>query len=241
MCFPEKTSKSCILTFTLITVFSSLSFLLILSLIVWTPPLKLLSQFLNSFRSFHPNITIPSHAISGINAIIYLYLFFIYLFIIFILIKLFSKHIKDVSLPSIVLHCAVITFSVLTIFQAAGLFKNYLIDYQIFANKSLDQKNQIIESNHSYAFAQFCHTILPGRHTAKLVTDLDLSRDPGMFIYRQFAYYLYPIDNRNIRNEPVDTLIIFIKNNARKNIPDNFQIIGTFNKNNLIAIKKAQQ
>ena len=104
----------------------------------------------------------------------------------------------------------------------------------------MEKKYFTLEDPDSYRFAKYCQRLLPGQHSAKLITGLDTSRDPGMLIHRKLAYFLYPIDIRNIRKEPVDSLIIFAVKDATQLVPEDFQISGKYNESSLIAVKKSK-
>ena len=89
----------------------------------------------------------------------------------------------------------------------------------------------------TYQYAQVTKEILPGRHSAKLVTDMDMSQDPGMFNHRQLAYFLYPIDIRGFRGEPEDVLLVFEKENPCEAVPGDYRILTIFNSQNLLAVR----
>ncbi len=86
-------------------------------------------------------------------------------------------------------------------------------------------------------FAGFCKQKLPGKHSCQLITDLDMSRDPGMFFHRTLAYHLYPIDIRDIRRSPADCAIVFIAQNPQSRVPKDYDVIESWGEKSLLAIK----
>ncbi|MFP4472907.1 MAG: hypothetical protein ACLFPX_03430 [Candidatus Omnitrophota bacterium] len=52
------------------------------------------------------------------------------------------------------------------------------------------------------------------RAAAQLVTDLDLSRDPGMYIQRSLAYTFYPLDLRGVRGGHPEYDVFFMSRKA---------------------------
>jgi len=86
-------------------------------------------------------------------------------------------------------------------------------------------------------FAGFCKQRLPGIHSCELISDLDMSRDPGMFLHRTLAYHLYPIDIRDIRSVPSDCVIVFAAANALSRVPEGYGVVGIWGPKNLLAIK----
>ena len=90
-----------------------------------------------------------------------------------------------------------------------------------------------------YLLPKHTKSLLPGYHRAKLITDLDMTKDPGALYQRELSYFLYPIDIRNIYSKkPFDTVLIFFKENVENHIPDGYQLHHIFNDKNIIAIKK---
>ncbi len=87
-------------------------------------------------------------------------------------------------------------------------------------------------------FAQKTKLLAPGPRNAKFITDWDLNKSPFMFYHRVLAYFLYPIDIRNVRKEPIDTIVVFNKKNPLEVVPDNFEVLKVLGKKGLIAVKK---
>ena len=59
-----------------------------------------------------------------------------------------------------------------------------------------------------------------------------------MIIHRILAYYLYPVDLRNIRREKAAYLIAFQKKNAKDHIPPDYTILTQLDDQTLIAVLK---
>ena len=89
-----------------------------------------------------------------------------------------------------------------------------------------------------YAFPLECRKILPGKHTAGFITDMDLQHDPGMYYFRALAVFFYPIDIRHIRREDQDCLIVFRKTDAENYVPPGYKILLKYGDESLLAIKK---
>ena len=90
-----------------------------------------------------------------------------------------------------------------------------------------------------YLFALNCSKNLPGTHNATLITDLNY-QGIDMFYHRRLAYFLYPIDIREIRDGQKDCLIIYEKENAIKHVPQDYKIIYKHNDKSLLAYKNYQ-
>lgn len=122
-------------------------------------------------------------------------------------------------------------------FQTANQFKTFVTEWQALNQKTLAQKNELLFGK-TYTFARFCLQNRPGYHKADLVTDLDLSRDPGMYMHRALSYHLYPIDIRGVHGQdPVDTAVFFYKKQAAENRPGDFPDAAVFDEDSLIAAK----
>ena len=67
---------------------------------------------------------------------------------------------------------------------------------------------------------------------------MDLSGEPDMFYYRALAYYLYPIDIRDIRRQEKDSVMILSSEAYSPHIPENFKILGSIDERCFLAVKK---
>ena len=128
------------------------------------------------------------------------------------------------------------TFCIILALQITGQVKHLAFEHKNYAIRPADERYPG-SLRTLYDCGTFFRKILPGKHSAKFISDMDISREPGMFMHRAIAYYLYPIDIRNIRQEPDDSLVIINKNNPAQSIPDNFRILGTVNQKHFLAIK----
>jgi len=91
----------------------------------------------------------------------------------------------------------------------------------------------------SYHFARFCQAHLPGKHKGKFITDLNINKEPAMLIHRVLAYYIYPIDIRDIhKTSQVDCLIIFESKNPYAHVPHDFVVKAVFDDHSLLAVRK---
>lgn len=84
-----------------------------------------------------------------------------------------------------------------------------------------------------HLFAQFCKLHIDPQKTVAYTTDLDLDNDPGQFLHRLSAYFLYPIDMRNIRgmrDGDADYIICFIKKYEPENIPEGYRLYAQYTK-----------
>jgi len=111
-------------------------------------------------------------------------------------------------------------------------------EYRGLRGKSLHERQLILNYGKVYQFARHARLLLKDHPSAQLITDMDITTDPGMYIRNFLAYHLYPVDMRNIRGEPVDNLIIFRKKNALQSVPEDFEILEQIDEENIIAVKK---
>jgi len=82
-------------------------------------------------------------------------------------------------------------------------------------------------------------TLLEQKHfSCQFLTDKDLSRDPGMLDFRIIAYFLYPVDLRNIRAEEQDCLVVYDKKNATQFVPADYRIVQKFDDRHLVAVRQ---
>ena len=101
-----------------------------------------------------------------------------------------------------------------------------------------------LEERYEYIFLKIYHNAmetkkhLHHRHQGQLITDWDISQDPGMYMQRALAYHLYPkVSLRFDNGTPQDCIIIFSKKDPLKYIPDDYKIIYT-NKKQLLRCHK---
>ncbi len=170
-------------------------------------------------------------------------LFYAISFLACILLYLASRILKNKQrdFSSAVFSSLFIVFALITAITA----KSRIIDSwnlaKILSGKTTEEKyTMFYNTRNIYSLAQYYKSHLSERQKVQLVTDLDLSKDPGMIAQRMLAYFLYPIDVRGIRQEPPTALIFFAKHNALASVPEGFQILAVRDEENLIAIRKKE-
>ena len=206
-------------------------FFLGLSIIYRFPPFDLLTQIpFYLYVPHHNSFSIGLLAGRAINTWIYLMLLLSVAFALGV--NYFrGKSEKTSTIISFVLG---IYFFHWVLFQTIGQFSFFTKESNAVSLQEINPIQKQISQ-----FAQFCQQLIPGEHRARLITGLDLSKDPGMIMRNALAYYLYPIDIRKIRKkDPVDYLIIFAKKDARKNVPENYIILGEYDSSNILAVKR---
>lgn len=213
------------------------------SLFLKLPPLqlcKLLTQGL--YRPNH-NIFIAKH-VAGINFYTYIYSALTCAMILsFLYHKIYPfKTVHNTKTP-IKIHLLPLTltlFVCVTILNTTNFLEHAANELRIYSNKSLHEKNRDIIGGPAYELAQYCKFYLPGYHSTQIITDMDMSVDPGMLRHRQLAYYLYPIDIRGIRGEAPDSVFIFLKDNAINYIPKGYRLLHALDSRNIIAVKHSE-
>ncbi len=131
----------------------------------------------------------------------------------------------------------IVFFALATVWSLISQTKFFSNHYQIFSRKTLSEKQEYIFKN-LYRFPHMISQDFPGRYRAELITDIDTTKDPGMFAHRAVAYFLYPIDIRGIRSpEPLEARIMVDKENAEDFIRDGFVIDFRYSDSFVIAFK----
>lgn len=204
-------------------------------------PSDFLVKVTNNLYQPHHNIFRPAF-IAGINFYGYVYLIFFLSFVLSCGMNLVLRRKKadiEPKAPSVILHSTMIaTYALVITIQTMSFLKYAHKELRTFSGKSTEEKYASVIGGKTFIFAQYCKAVLSGAHNAEFMTDMDLSQDPGMLTHRMLAYYLYPIDIRKIRGGSSDSLIIFAKRNAVKNVPEDFEILAVYNNENVIAVKK---
>lgn len=204
----------------------------------------LIAQFLNGFYIPHHNFC-PVGKIAGWNIMLCVYtLIFLSAATLVILKipvycrnKIISwKSRDDFQLAPTIKHLMSLFLVLVIAFQTMNQAIYFIALHQKYHGKTIEKKRQPLLKEISRC-AQYYQEKLPGRHNAQFLSDLDISKDPGMFIHRALAYYLYPIDIRGIREGPKDSLIIFYKKEAGQHIPEGYKLIEQINEYNAVAIK----
>lgn len=132
---------------------------------------------------------------------------------------------------------AITVFVFMLMFQTASQFRHFAGEFRALARETAADYGR--SKDKAYLFAQFCHRNFPGKHKARFVTSLDMENDSAtMSFHRRLAYYLYPIDIRQVSDRPQDCYVI-------SNMPDYANVLKDIEKtfvldeSNILAIKKA--
>ena len=178
--------------------------------------------------------------IRDVNVNLYLYLFISLTAGIAITVQKIFVYCQPIDLKlkgkPVLFQISLIVFILAVIFQTytqAHMFNN---TQRLFANKTVEQKNELIYPT-ICPFAHFYLYHLPGKHWCDLMTDYSLSDlEPWAL-----SYYLYPqIDVLIQKDHPKDCTIMFNKEGAIQLVPTDYKILE-FDQYNLIAIKKPNE
>jgi 2'-5' RNA ligase len=229
-------SKAEYLTSVLMLPLSSLMILIGFSHFKKIPLRDVLSKILTTAYVPHIN-SFDSLYIAGTNVYTLLYLiFFLSLLLRLLADKIFKKQYQ--SFISILSSTLFFIYTLTTI----SLTINWAIHsknvFKAVSGLTIEEKYAQFIGGGVYIFSKHCQSLLPGYHSAELISDMDFSRDPGMLTHRMLAYFLYPIDIRGIHKKEPEVMIFFAKDNAEKNVPENFRTLFKFNEQYLIALKK---
>lgn len=130
--------------------------------------------------------------------------------------------------------CTILVFLIVILFQVMS--QNRFLDKfgKILLGKSTHEKYMHIY-HHSYAYAQFVLEAVPFNCHGQLITNFDIAKNLEPYVLK---YFLFP--RVNIIDEFSDPacLLIYSKDEPQRYVPDNYKIIGTFDRDSLIAIKK---
>jgi len=166
----------------------------------------------------------PPGKIQSINIIILLYTFLIFIIIsIFILKRILqkSKNIFQSHTLRIATNTILMTLITISLMQQLSRFNKMKKEFIYFQ----DPKNFY---NELISFSTECKKRWPGRHSGKILTDKDLSKDPQAFIHRALSYFLYPnICTRFKNNAPNDCIILFYMQDVKKSVPQGYKILFT--------------
>lgn len=220
-----------------IVLFSVVAVTIFFGTILKISPFLLIKTFAKNGYNFHPNLIHPPFAYS-VNFNLYIY--FIFLLSIALSFLLYKYTIKNFNInpQQFMFYVGCILFVIVTINQLYNFHYYYKFEKQLFSGKSLAEKNLNLSYGTAYRYSSFCHHYIRGHQNARLITDVDINKEPGMLDHRMMAYYLYPIDIRDVRKKEPDYLLFYRKKNASDHVPDNFQIIVEVNNEYLIAKRK---
>ncbi|MCD4781800.1 MAG: hypothetical protein K8S27_14825 [Candidatus Omnitrophica bacterium] len=114
---------------------------------------------------------------------------------------------------------------VITLLQTWGHSKYFKNIWGKYDRLSADKiKEQLIGL--SFPFAELAKEYyIPGHQNGRLITDIDINKNPGSTIYRRLAYCLYPIIIRYNQTPPdPDYLIYFVVKDAASHVPEDYKI-----------------
>jgi len=146
---------------------------------------------------------------------------------------------------------SVIIIILLASIQTFNYIRYFHTQHQAIKNKTVEEKKVMIFGD-LYEFSEFCKKLLPGRHSGRLITDMDLNNTTGAHDHIVLTYNLFPITiqyNPRQRRlflkyvvgpsepEPTNVLVVYQKKNPKKSVPKNFSIIGYFDESSLLAIR----
>ncbi len=211
-------------------------FVVIVGLKIGECPFFLLDSLPRMYPFPHANICrLP--IIGGLSLNTYwAYLIVLLALILFVFRLLFKKScFSSCFSRSRILKAVVLCVFILSILiQSVNHFLIFRGEINRFSGKALVSINK-----KAHAFTQHAHQLLPGKHGARFITDLDINSDPGMCIHRVYSYYLYPFfDVKNVHGKEKDVIVMFEKKDALKHVPKGYVALPPFDASNLIAVRK---
>jgi len=196
-------------------------------------------QGLNLFLSFIFN---PDTDFRLFQTLTLRYIFFagmglVFLFILFIC-RFAGKRIRNAPEKMVdkALMAVVCVYLLTLFFQTFGQMHYLLIRRPVFRLTTAQKYSLMVGPIFHYPI--MARQILPQgrRYTCQLMTDIDTYRDPGMLKHRMLSYFLYPVDLRQIRREPVNCVFAFQKEDAVHCVPGNYEIIKQWDDRHLLAV-----
>jgi hypothetical protein len=144
---------------------------------------------------------------------------------------------RDICGP-VLQRTAVITFVMFTLLQTSGMTAHWWVKSKVYRFAHQTAKQQYWYGDIAL-FAGKVRNVLPGKHNAQLITDLDFRNDPhAMFEQRKLAYFFYPIDIRNVRLGDKDVIVVFDKKNPEQYVSADYEIVIRQGNDSLVAVKK---
>jgi len=132
---------------------------------------------------------------------------------------------------------SLVLFFFILVSSALSAGMDSLVMLKNFSGKATHEKTALSLGLPFY-LGMFCRNKLPGKHKGEFITDLDLSQDLPMTFHRRLAYFMYPIDIRNITDRPKDCVLISFTKNPQEHIPKEHTGLFWFDKKNLLITKK---
>jgi len=216
---------------------------LLQNFLLWNEiPLQNLLNYLfrTSYRPHHNIIFYGS--IKGILLVHYIYCIFAINFIVLWILDriMYIRHrfeSEKTSINTLVHLSACFCACLLLLIQLCSVMRTWSYEMRSFSNKTEGAKIGMTTIGKPFRIASFYKSQIQGPLNTAFTTDLDLSKDPGMLMHRSLAFYLYPIDIRQIRNGKTDSWIAFEKENAAQFVPEGYTIAVQYDPKNLIAVR----
>lgn len=90
----------------------------------------------------------------------------------------------------------------------------------------------------AFAAADIIQNSLIGQYNCKLLTDMDTTKDPGMYNNCAMAYFMYPtVDIWSIRGKEKNCLFFFEKDHAHDLVPPDHHILINLNNKTLLSVQ----
>ncbi len=105
---------------------------------------------------------------------------------------------------------------------------------QRFFHQTVDEKYTNLWGS-PYRYVRFALVQTPQNCAGKLITDLNVQTTLEPYILK---YFLYPHVDLLAETVSAECLIVFRKNNPEQSVPDNYRIVGQFDEQSLIAVKR---
>lgn len=228
-------------------------FLIFLAVMEGAPFKDIPIKFANSFYSPEYNLIFVG-TLAGINAnlsILFLIIFSSLSLKLFRGAKKNRNFSADHSIPASCFAAIIILFF-LAAAQTVNFTRYLRHQSQAVSHKTASEKKTMLFGD-IYTFSQFCHKRLPGKHKARLITDINVHDTTGANTHIALAYNLFPITIQyNPRQklimpdyttddpalDPIEVLIVYQKKDPKNSVPQGFHIVGYFDKNSLLAVKK---
>ena len=153
-----------------------------------------------------------------------------------IVLRLFySSHTKEFSKRTLIRNSSLCVFVLIIAVQVYSQ-NDYLGSLRkSFSGQNIEQKYlRIFGQNYAYTRFVLNH-VSGGKYSGRLITDLDPSQTLEPYILK---YFLYPRVNLLDQTDSPSYLIIFRKSEPERFVPDDFEIIGRFNSQSLVAMRK---
>ena len=157
-----------------------------------------------------------------------------------VLAKVFGQHIPErfaeLSLFGHLRQVTVVVLIILCLAQAAGVSRFWIKSIRMFAGSDNYARSPFARPKE--IASAFRNAVGDRPLRGQFVSDMDISRDPGMLEHRSFSFFLYPVDIRNVYAQDLEAWVAYRKTDAAAAVPDGYAIIYQHDKNNLIAVKQ---